>query len=157
MPVQQVTWERLLRPVYGLVMDVLERQGIYDEDIGRTWFRWDMPDITFAWPKIKPSRMIHTWLMGEWPRYQLHFEGAAWKDEEEKLERKVIFYPLKLDFRLIKWIVAVGSAEEFFPEIVGPPELNSGVLDLVKSVVATTDYDLEKQPPYPLRPIPLSK
>jgi len=158
MPVQRRIWQQLLKPVETLVKETLKNfRGTSNEEVEWTWFRWDIPDITAAWPKTKPNRNIHAWLTGEWPTYEVRFEGAAWRDKD--LERKVIFFPVTSDLHLTGRIVAVGPAEKLRADIVDVdlPELKKSVYNLVKSVVDTKDNDLDGQPSSKLPPIPLIK
>jgi len=53
--------------------------------------RWDAADVTATWDLGDSHRNLHGWLGGDWPVYSVRFEGAAWQDDEHRLQRRVIF------------------------------------------------------------------
>jgi hypothetical protein len=148
---QRIIWDQFLDPIQSLIKEALKQQGISDEDIAWTRMRWDVPDITAAWPIEKPNRNVHAWLAGEWPTYAVKFEGSAWIDD--KKERKVSFYSLDPP----GWegqIVEVSTKGKLQIEIIRRPELLTKVTNLVITVAAVKDYDLHQAPSYPLPPAP---
>lgn len=78
-------WRLILGEARKVIENALGRaeKRIAEYDIVE--FRWDVPDLTFSWPKYdgdgKQYRNIHVWLEGRWPSYSLHVEGATWLDE----------------------------------------------------------------------------
>src|SRR4051794_25522829 len=85
-------WERMLGDVRRLLRDAVSARDISLENVRWTERRWDAVDVTVAWPREHPSRNIHAWLNGSWPRFDLEVEGAQWQDDEQNLKRRVRFF-----------------------------------------------------------------
>ena len=85
-------WNSLLKPA-------LDKESVHDPK--RASMRWDVIDTIAYWDSSDEiARHIHAWLVGEWPRFELRYEGAAWKDEMDAdgLERrKYAFYQPDVD------------------------------------------------------------
>lgn len=78
--------DRLLKEVRDLMHGELKNVP------GVQWIekRWDAVDVTAKWPKDQSHRNIHGWITGDWPEFWVRFEGAAWRDDEENLLRRVV-------------------------------------------------------------------
>ena len=93
LPGDRPLWLALLRVVKTLMEEALLKAEIPTEDVRWTERRWDVPDITASWPKDRGTRNLHAWIRGSWPRFFLEVEGAAWQDDEKRLERRVRLLP----------------------------------------------------------------
>ncbi len=90
---QRATWQRILDAIRRQVIEPALKNAYIDlERVDWTYMRWDALDIEAAWPEDEPQRNVHAWLTGDWPRYTLNFEGAAWQDDRDKLKRRVAFF-----------------------------------------------------------------
>jgi hypothetical protein len=130
-------WERLLNPA-------LDRAGIDLDRVSRESLRWDAVDITAYWTGDDDAqRHIHMWLVGQWPRFDLRFEGAIWKDEEgqngEKGQRKYQIYS-QSDFDKVSpdfiGIQLSGAADSPEVKIVPSEEIVVGSLMKVVQMVS---------------------
>jgi hypothetical protein len=77
-------WKLILGEARKVIENALGREGINIGGCDVAEFRWDVPDVTFSWPKYEGDghqyRNIHVWLEGRWPSYSLHVECATWLD-----------------------------------------------------------------------------
>lgn len=99
------------------------------EQVGWIEMRWDLPDLTVTWSPGNSNRNLHAWLDGSWPVYTLRFEGAAWQDDEEKLERRVAFFPGPTGSVTVR-----GSFDRPIITILERERLHDGVKKLVVEV-----------------------
>lgn len=139
----------MLTEIRKLMEEALSRVDIPMDTVLWAERRWDIQDITASWPKDSPTRNIHAWVRGAWPRFFVEFEGAIWHDDEKNLQRSIRFIP----FSGRPGIITVsGSTSTPVVTISDRDDLPKGLEEFAKEL--KTSSLTNKVSNFPLRPDP---
>lgn len=148
--------QRMLRAIQPLIEQALADAGAGPDDIRWTEMRHEMPDITASWPKDRPTRNIHLFVAGPGPsRFPIEGEGAAWEDDEERLERRVLFFSFAGPRGEPPGVLLL-EGDPSRPKVIIPNkgEFLSGLKELASNVMSATVSLANPGSVYPLEPDP---
>jgi len=144
--------ERLvIKAIQPLIENALKKVGVPEEDIQWTEMRPDSVDITASWPKHNPTRNIHAWLTGRWPRLSLDVEGYFWEEDMENESRQThpFSFPSDHPGEPAAIIALNGLASNPNITIIGINELSRGLNRLAADISGISGVYISELQPEP--------